>query len=242
MVVIRPEKWGSLGEVELLIFLLDGSASMYETNTFDGRRKADHLVNILYDTLERLINSSRSNSFRASLVYFSDSVSIPTVDDLPYYPLEDAINELTDPVIKMAGGSTSIANALAETSKIVYEFNNDIGLPDQKNITLFLFTDGRENIRTPRDVINEALKVKSMGVTICTISLGNDCDEKLLMDISSVASLRQVKRLDLANMLDFLKKEGGNYKLFLRGHVNGEINRNISEVIRSFVSILSETR
>ncbi|MCS7243278.1 MAG: VWA domain-containing protein [Candidatus Calescibacterium sp.] len=242
MVLIRPEKWGAIGEVELLIFMLDGSASMYETNTFDGRRKSDHLVNIVYDTLERLRASSRSNSFRASLVYFSDSVIVPKVDGIPYYSLEEAINEITDPVIKMAGGGTSIANALNETSKIIDEFNRDIGLPDEKHITVFLFTDGNENIKTTKDVINEALKIKSMGVTICCISLGNDCDEKLLVEISSVASLRQVKRMDLANMLDFLTKEHENYKLFLKGHVDGKISKSISEAIRSFMNILSETR
>ncbi len=198
--IIRSENFRtleSLGQVELLIFILDGSASMYENNTFDGIRKSDHLVSILNDTLERLLPSSNLSIFRISLIYFSD--------------------------------------------KIIEEFNQDPGLLDEKYIAVFLFTDGRENIRTTKEVIDESLKLKSMGATLCTISSGNDADEDLLFKIASVANLKQIRRLDIANLLDFLPKEKENYKLFLKGHVAGNINKNISEIIRSFMTILIET-
>jgi len=63
-------------EVELLVFVMDGSGSMGSTDTFDRRRRADHLHELVKATLERLAKSTRKDIYRVSFIYFSDNVHV----------------------------------------------------------------------------------------------------------------------------------------------------------------------
>jgi len=171
--MVRPDFPQSMpvSEVELLVFVMDGSGSMNETNTPDGRRKADHLYDIVKGVIERLQKRTKIDAFRVSFVYFSDSVKIEEKNGLKYFLLSDALQLLKNPLDVTGGGSTAIADALATVKEILKEFSADEGLPDDKKATIFLFTDGEENVRAKDDVVNEAADLKSLSLspTIATV-------------------------------------------------------------------------
>lgn len=243
--MIRPEvaNISPVSEIELLVFLMDGSGSMNETDTTpDGRSKADHLYDIVHGVLVRLSNSTKKDAFRISFVYFSDRVVVEKHNDVPYFHVTVAIDLLKNPLNVAGGGSTAIADALAEVNMIFDEFSKDEGLPDNKRATVFLFTDGQENVKSKDAVINEAnnLTIYPLSPTIATISFGSDADEDLLIKIASNPNDRQIKHLELANILSELPDPK---KLFIIGHhADKSIAKRKIEAIRNFVETLSMTR
>jgi uncharacterized protein YegL len=237
---ILPPDTSSVAEAELLVFLLDGSGSMSQTNTFDGRSKEDHLVELVEWLLKRLQKGSKQSAFRVSYVYFSDWVEVETEEDQKYWTMDVAIDKLTSPVQRAGGGKTALADAINAVNDIVKTFNTDEGIPAQKNVTVFLFTDGNENVRKPEDVNSEAKQLLTIDPTpiIATISVGMDADEDLLMEIASEPNERQLRHLDLSGVIHHLPDQN---KLFLQGHVDGTVSEEKAEALRMFVETLSET-
>jgi len=236
-----PQRNVATAEAELLIFVLDGSGSMQDPRTFDNRPKIEHLVSILRKLLERLARSSKSSAFRASFVYFSQNIVVEESNGRKYFSIDEAIDLLANPVAKAGGQSTAIADALAWSNDIIAEFGKDEGMPAQKHVTIFLLTDGMENVRSRDDVIAEAKSITSniLAPTIATISFGMDADEDLLKEIASPPSERQLRHLDMAQVLCHLPDEK---KLFIQGHADGKISEEKAEALRSFVETLSETQ
>ncbi|MHA1470287.1 MAG: vWA domain-containing protein, partial [Candidatus Asgardarchaeia archaeon] len=232
--MIRPEIPGSMpvSEVELLVFVMDGSGSMSETCTPDGRSKAEHLYDIVHGVLNRLMNSSKKDVFRISFVYFSDTIKVEEINNSCYFPIDIAISNLRNPLDVVGGGSTAIADALAKVNEIFDKFSEDEGIPEDKKATVFLFTDGQENIRGKDDVIQEAKKLLTypLSPVIATISFGSDADESLLMEIASKPNDRQIRHLDISGVLSELPDTN---KLYLQGHASdGTITRRKIEAIR----------
>ena len=113
---------------------------------------------------------------------------------------------------------------------------------DSAKATVFLFTDGQENVRGKDDVIQEAKKLLTypLSPVIATISFGSDADESLLMEIASKPNDRQIRHLDISGVLSELPDTN---KLYLQGHASdGTITRRKIEAIRNFVETLSVTR
>ena len=235
-----PKNETATAEAELLVFVLDGSGSMMEQKTFDNKPKVEHLLEIMRNLLDRLSRSSKKPAFRVSFIAFSQTAIIQEHQGNAYYSLDDAIKILANPVVIAGGRNTAIADAINKVTEVLNQFNKDEGIPSQKHATIFLLTDGQENVRSRDDVILEAKTITSSALapTLATISFGVDADENLLMEIASSPNERQIRHLDMAQVLNHLPNDK---KLFIQGHANGNISQEKAEALRSFVETLSQT-
>ena len=234
---------GSAAEVNLVAFVLDGSPSMEDKQTPDGRPKADHLVDIVKAVLQRLHGSAVAPSFRVSFTYFNSQVQTENDKGRVYFTLEEALQRLENPVEFMdrinPRGGTAIADALAEVrTTVLSNFKAADDLPDKRYSTVFLFTDGKENVRRKEDVGVEAGKLKMGGAKIATISFGSDADTELLESIASDLSEKQKMQLEFARVINHLPNPE---KMFIDGHAQGKITEEKAQAIRQFLDVLSRT-
>jgi len=208
-----------LEEVELLVFVMDGSGSMNYTDTYDKRTRAEHLYELVKATLERLSKSSRRSAFRVSLIYFSDNVYVEEQEGRKYFTIDEALQLLKNPVQVAGGRSTWIAGGLRKALEIVDEFA------------------GKDAVR---QVVSE-LKAHRLAPILATIAFGTEqeMDKALLNEIASEASERQKRHLKIAGVASHLPDPD---KLYIDGHVGGEITRQKAEALRNFVYVLSATR
>jgi len=235
-----------VNSVELLIFLLDGSGSMREKKTLDGRTKSEHLMDIINGkdgVLNRLTKSTANNRFWVSFIYFGNEVVVAksTQSNIEYFPIAEGEEIFKDPVTFFNPRSqTAIADALNEAHKILIRFNSDIGMPTNKHSTIFIFTDGKENIKTEDDIkrIVGTMKATPPEPAFATVSFGIDANVELLKSISSQANETQIRHMKMNRVASHL--ENPNI-LYVKGHVDDKITNEISEVIRNFVEILSKT-
>lgn len=232
-----------LEEVELLVFVLDGSGSMDYNDTYDKRSRAEHLCELLRATLERLARSSRRSAYRVNFVYFSDGVYVEEVGGRKYFTLDEALQLLKNPVQVAGGRSTWIAGGLRKALEIIEEFERDESLPERKKVTVFLFTDGAENVEGKDAVRRYANEIKAhrLAPILATVSFGTEqeTDKDLLKSIASEASDRQKRHLKIAGVISHLTDPN---RLFIDGHVGGEITKQKAEALRNFVYVLSATR
>ena len=234
---------GSAAEVNLVAFVLDGSPSMEFTETPDGRPKADHLVDIVKAVLQRLHGSAVTASFRASFIYFNSQVHTEKDSERTYFTLDEALQRLQNPVEVMnrvnPRGGTAIADSLAKVrTEVLNSFRAADDLPDKRYSTVFLFTDGKENVRSKEDVLEEAGKLKMEGVKIATISFGSDADVELLQNIASDLSEKQKMQLEFSRVINHLPN---SEKMFIDGHAKGKITEEKAQAIRQFLDVLSRT-
>jgi hypothetical protein len=230
-------------EAELLIFVMDGSTSMSSKDTFDSRQRADHLYDLVKATLERLVKSERKPAYRCSFIYFSHDIFPIERDGQEYFRLDEALKLIEHPLKVTSGGQTSIAGALRKAFEIIDKFHKDETLPQNKRITVFLFTDGAENIENDNAVKNVANQIKShpLSPILATVSFGTsgEVNKDLLKEIASESSERQRRHLKLAGVERHLEDPG---KLYLDESVGGGITKEKAEALRNFVYVLSKTR
>lgn len=230
-----------IDEVELLIFVLDGSSSMNESITYDNRKKADHVYDIVVALIDRLLKSPMIDRYRITLIYFSEKIYVEKEGETQYFTVKECQGRLRNPLEVAGGGSTAIAGVLRKSKDIIDKFELDESMPTDKNVTLFLFTDGEETIESKQAVEEAASKIKACvsSPSIATISFGDKADEDLLKKIASGPNERQKRHLDMAGVLQHLSDSN---KLFLQGHVGGEITQRKAEVLKNFVVTLTETQ
>ncbi|MFW9994641.1 MAG: vWA domain-containing protein [Candidatus Odinarchaeota archaeon] len=236
----------SVAEVELILFLLDGSESMKWKETEDKRPKREYLNEIVMNVLKRFRNSGKASCYKISLVSFAwDAFVIKTPDKISYYSIDYAIDAYQDPVDVTGSGTTSISHAISAARQILDEFAADEGMPDDKNATILLFTDGMETDKlgdptTGDEVRKEAMSLISHPVSpsLATISFGLDADEELLTMIATKPNQRQKDHLRNARVYRHLPNKD---KLFLVGHDSGIVTKEKVETIRNFIEILSMT-
>ena len=234
---------GSASEVNLVVFVLDGSPSMEEKSTPDRRTKAEHLVEIVKATLERLHGSSAKSSFRVTLLYFDSEIDIEKEGERTFLTLDEALKKLENPVEHMgrinSAGGTAIADALEHTRTVaIKSFKDADGLPESRYFTVFLFTDGEENIRSKEDVKGEAAKLKMDGAKLATISFGSDADSELLSGIASELFEQQKTQLEYAKVISHLPNPA---KMYVEGHAGGALTEEKAQAIRQFLDVLSRT-
>ena len=195
----------------------------------------------LREVLERLARSEKNDLFRISYIYFNDKAQLVCEDGISYFPIDQAKELLGNPVHIMQGGATSIVNALSEVTEVFDDYLASTELPAEKKATIFLFTDGQENVGTKNDVIKKAMEIITYDLSpiLATISFGADADEELLKEIACPPSDKQLRHLDMAGVLDDLPDRN---KLFVQGKGVGPTltNRKV-EAIRMFVETLSKT-
>lgn len=225
-----------ISEVELLIFLLDGSGSMTETKTPDGREKVEYLIEILNGEgglIERLRKSESASRYRVHTIYFSEKIE----EEKGYIELKDVI--IKNAVEVAGGGQTAIAKAIDNATKILDEFSNDQMLPKEKWASAFLFTDGQENMGGNVQESANRFKTHLLSPILAIIGIGEEADENLLLEIANYATDKQRRHLDEANVLKYLPDRD---KLYLRGHEEGILTRDKAEILRQFVYVLSTTK
>ena len=227
-------------EVELIILILDGSGSMkWKKTTHDGKSKVHHLMQILDGFLVRLKNSENAGRYRIAPVYFASKIF---TESTLYAPPTTV--EIQNPVIRAGAGKTAIAKALRKCTEIFEEFINDETLPDEKYCTVFLFTDGNDDVSGDNAVRNAAKDLKkhlqdiSNEPNLATIAFGSKADESLLQEIASSLSERQKRHLFHALVLNQLPNKE---KMFIRGHSQGLMTQDIVESLKRFVWVLSTT-
>lgn len=242
----------ALAEVELAVFLLDGSGSMCNPDegaaqTYDGRTKAEHLIEIMRATLTTMRDSpSKKESFRVALIYFAQEATAEKVQvdgaEMTYFRPDAALKALKMPCEITGGGKTSIVAALAKAREVLDAAYVDEGLPaDKKFATVFLLTDGQENIQTAQEVHEEIGKLRSHPISpvIAVVSFGIDADDALLLEVANEPTERQVRHLEVAGLLGEISQEPR--KLFLKGHSGGTVTKDQAVVIRTFLNVLSDS-
>ena len=223
----------AIEEAELLMFLLDGSGSMAETTTHDGRQKVEHLMEVMSALLDRLKRGTAAARFRAQAIYFAaQPIPMPK-----YHMLNEFVVE--NPVEKTGGGSTAIAKTLDTTGSLLDSFESDETLPDDKYATVFLVTDGQENMGGDVPKASSKLKGHLIAPIIATVGIGADADESLLLETASETSERQLRHLGDYGLLKYMPDQS---KLYLRAHEAGRITEDTAEALRRFVYVLSATK
>ncbi len=242
----------------LVVFLLDRSASMGEETSVDGKTKWEHLTWLVENLLERLHGSgTMASAFKAAFVWFNHEASIVEKDGRRVFPVygEEGRNEALEVFrstldMYRPSGKTAIGDALEAALSVIEEYvegGEDAGKP--KYITVFLFSDGREVVRDNTYVLEKARRLKEYlsvmalggekGVesgSIATVALGEDADENLLREIAMEQKSNQRRALELAGVKDYVDE----VKLFMPFPKQG-YTREFIEAIRRFMEKVSET-
>ena len=245
-----------IGFTVLIVFVLDRSLSMAKPKTYDHRVKWIHLVELVERLLKRFEKSRIAPAFRVGFVWFSDDAYIVSAGGKRYFkvvdgnPALEAFSEST--VNNRPYGMTSIADALEAARDIIKDYINDDMLPDEKYVTVFLFTDGRETKRDPSDVASaaERLSVATAEelralnprnrLSIASIAMGLDADRETLRDIASYLREVQRKVLEERGLLEIVDPPY-HEKMFIEAPRDGRLTREWEEAVRRFVERLSET-
>jgi len=211
----------------------------WRKTTEDRRAKRDHLMDIVNDFMGRLKSSTVCDRYRIAPVYFSSAVY--TAEPQYSNPREVLVE---DPVDICGGSKTAIAKALRKCIEIHDQFMTDNTLPDEKFCTVFLFTDGNDDVSGDKAVLNAAsdlrehLKDQSRQPSLATVAFGREADTRLLATIASELSERQKRHLRNAQIYDLLPDKN---KMFILGHSEGVVTRETVEMLKRFVWVLSKT-
>jgi hypothetical protein len=242
---MRDFSYAPSSNVELLVFLLDGSGSMRLKTTDNGNSKCDHLDTLVKEVLERLNKTRKAPVFRVSLIRFGNTAKVETHEGMAYFTLGEALSmEIKSNRDFKEDEGTDLVAPLKEAAAIMRAFKADQGMPEKKSVTLFLFTDGKHNESLERDVAGrqviaamDELRSVDLKLSIATISFGVDADKELLLNLASPISTDQADQLENHGIIDMII---GN-RLFTEGHVNNQVTSDRVEVIRNFVETLSKT-
>ncbi len=159
-----------------------------------------------------------------------------------YFRTDAALKALKMPCEITGGGKTSIVAALAKAREVLDAVHADEGLPaDKKFATVFLLTDGQENMQTAQEVHEEIGKLRAHPISpvIAVVSFGIDADDALLLTVANEPTERQVQHLQVAGVLGLISQEPR--KLFLKGHSGGTVTKDQAEAIRNFLNVLSDS-
>lgn len=250
------EDVGALTFTNLVIFLLDRSGSMNETNTYDGNTKYSHLCKLTQGLLERFKKSRMQPAFKVNFVWFNDQAKILEKNGKKYFdqkkdnPLEIFTNTKNN---FTPDNGTNITSALLKASEIVDEYANDTNLPEDRYVTVFLFTDGFANIEEDKvlDTANTlAFKLfdKISSGSLATIAFGKEANKELLRNIASPIKENQLNALQgtkigetsLIDYVDPQEKQYNQKKIYIPFPKNG-FTKEWIEVVRHFVEKVSET-
>lgn len=239
----------------LVLFLLDRSRSMNDPKTDDRRSKWEHLVELVERLTKRLEVSNLAPMFRLGYIWFSDDVYVVRRGDRVYFPVEtgEAMDAFQSSLEEnRPRGRTAMADALEAATKVVERYIEDNDIPEEKYVTIYLFTDGKETKRTIEDVINAADKIhgelaeklkalnENNRIGLAAIALGKDADHETLRAIASF--LREAQRKVLAER-DLLEIVDPPYheKMFITAPKDDRMTKKWEEAVRRFVERLSET-
>ncbi len=246
---------GGIEEAELLTLAIDCSGTMELQDVYGGLRRADVLKELADGLVDRLNKSNVAPRYRVAPVYFCESVESEPYMELREVKIKHPLDEAFPQKEVFKKRLTCIACALEKAEGILNEFKEAEGLPETKYATIFLFTDGKENVRTSDAVKSIARKLKAheIGPLIATVALGTEeeVDPTLLWEISSGIDDRQRRHLENADVLKYVKDSNSRVKdseedmrlfLWAREEHGSEITKEFAEAMRQFVIVLSKSR
>ena len=240
----------------LTVFVLDRSLSMSEPKTYDHRWKWEHLVELVERLLQRFSKSKMAPAFRVGFVWFSDDVYVVEKGGKKYFPVvprNPALQAFRESLeANKPYGMTAMADALEAAGSIIEAYMADDSLPNEKYVSIFLFTDGKETKRSPDDVARVAERLNTdvlkrlqainprNRLSIATIAMGLDADRELLRDIASYLRESQRKVLEERGLIDIVDPPY-HEKMFIDAPRDDKISKEWEEAVRRFVERLSET-
>jgi hypothetical protein len=175
-----------------IILLLDRSQSMKDTITGDDRDK----LNYTKEAANNYIDNFDNTTDRFGLIAYGTTSNIERDLTFDFNMIKDKIRTFP------ASGQTNITIALI-SGKEQFQANGR-GTAEK---FLILLTDGKD---TSRDrAMSEAQTIKSMGILIFTIGLGDkeDLDEELLIEIQSHGYFHSASGRDLENIFSLIGRE-----------------------------------
>lgn len=240
---------------EFLIFLLDGSGSMYsEMKTIEGKitTKWDILVNeVLGKVNAELAKSSKNTTFRFSFVVFGKDFKILEINENKFLTYQQTQEEgFIERISKLSkeidADGTSFNNVLGKAAfysllKSAY-LSNEFSM--KRKCTIFFFTDGKntgnndEIIEVSKSIRDFEFKeggVNGEAPKIATISFGTDANADFLKQISS--KLSEDQKRQFINYGIILPDEN---IAFIKAHdENGMITKDLAKKVRNFAVTIS---
>ena len=226
-------------EVELIILAVDISSSVVSSTTKEGNQfGVQNFMSVIESFITRVQKSDSCDRYRIAPLYFSDNVITedPLYQNPRYFTIKLPNN--------LGKTGKSIVNALRDCIDIHERFMLDNTLPDEKFCTVFLFTDGKDDVNNHAAISSAASELKnhyrdwSRQPNLATISIGSNADDALLEEIASELSERQKRHMSHAQVMEFLPNED---KMFISENIKGASCDRISEVLKQFVWVLSRS-
>lgn len=241
----------------LIVFALDASGSMFNKadgacQTFDGRRKSEHLAEIFKDAVCRLAQSKSSASFYAGVIAFAGTPAVLEISGSRMVHISHLKNHVCSPsfdyVSHAKGIGTDVAGAIDAAVTLI---DGVLSSPDARYIAtkwsacvIFISdaidSSGDDRVRETIARIGMTRSGLASGqIDVGCVGIGTDLRESLLIDMASTPSpsTRQVlTRQGLAPKL--LTRSTGDSALAIKVSTKDPAYPN---VIRGFVDVVSQT-
>jgi hypothetical protein len=242
-------------EGTLLVFALDASGSMGETNSYDGRPKTLHLNDTVKASIVRLRNSRIAEGLYVAILRFENDVTPLLCSTGKVF---SSINDWFEGVssfdylqgVRLA--QTNIRLALQRSKELIQntvaDENSVYALADNWRAAVILVTDGNHCVErgdgsgtyeSDVDVAPQALDIHQglsglIGgrIDVGCVGIGTDVNRDLLMNIASPCTPIQRGMANRAGIADLLLGD----RLFI--NVDSKSER-FGEAVRTFIDVAS---
>jgi uncharacterized protein YegL len=243
-------------EGTLLVLALDASSSMTTTNSFDGRKKSDHLNDVVKSSIERLKNSKRTFAdglYVAVLRFENDATLLPcSSTGAPFSSVNDWFDTLAtfDYLKGITPGQTNLRLALQRAKELIQDTVADddsiSSIADQWRAAVVLITDGNHYLtrqdgttESDADVAPQALDIHQglsglidSRIDVGCVGIGTDVNRALLSSIASECSPIQKRMATNSGIANLLQGS----RLFINVDSN---DPRFVEAIRAFINVAS---
>lgn len=241
----------------LLVVLLDSSASMMSTDTYDGRPKCEHLNEVVSQTIDRFSGSAVASQLYIALVRFdTDAAPILNHTEAVFSSVPDWLEHFRNGFSYLQGcrpgNGTNIRHALDSARDALTDAIDDeseiSSIADYWTASIVLITDGlhvvqsKDGLEGTEEILRQAEMLHTgldglSHVSIGAVGIGRDTDRDLLLHISSPCSATQLRMAKAARVLDRLESDS-NDRPRLCTMVESE-DTDFGHVIRSFIDVAS---
>lgn len=240
-------------EGTLLVFALDASGSMAQTNSFDGRPKSDHLNDIVKKAIARLRSSRIGEGLYVAVLRFENDVTpLSTASGAAFSSVNDWFSGLStfNYLDGVTLGQTNIRLALQKSKELIQNTLADTdsvsALADSWRACVILVTDGNHyvvktdgSVETDAEVALQALDIHEglkgligSRIDVGCVGIGTDLNRELLKNIASLCTPTQKGMAARAGIGPLLQDN----RLFIV--VDSSDNR-FGEAIRTFIDVAS---
>ncbi len=245
-------------EARLIVFALDASGSMHRDEdgareTYDSRRKSEHLSEVLRGVVERLRQSNVRDSFFVSLVSFAGDPFVHRIRNAKMAHIEHAAEYILSSGFEYranaSGNGTNISRALSVSVELVDDVLTDpsnADLASEWHALIVLITDGKDTndrqsvIDSAATIAVERALLESRRIRLACVGIGNSVDLPLLTEIATEADAKDLDRFTKAGLRQHLQTAPASTRPCLVIKVDAE-DREYQELIRLFIDVVSHT-